>query len=71
MDTKQQTYKTPNTKQRKNETVKLQIGEEQNDDHYKTANTTKEAFVKNGALAIWDMDNFLLGQLAVFLEVKV
>ena len=51
--TKHRTYKTPNTKQRNNTTAKLQNGEKQNDDHYKTANTTKErTFVKNGELTI-------------------
>ena len=71
MDTKQQTYKTPNTKQRKNAIAKLKNSEKQNDDHYKTTKTTKETFVKNGALTIWDVDKFLLGQVAVFLKVKV
>ena len=42
--TKQQTYKTANTKQQYNKTVKLQ-----NSDHNKTGNITKEqTFVKNG-----------------------
>ena len=54
VDTKQRTYKTPNTKQRNNKTAKLQNSEKQNDDHYKTANTTKEpTFVKNGELTIY------------------
>ena len=70
--TKQRTYKTANTKQRNNKTAKLQNSEEQNSDHNKTANVTKErTFVKNGELTIQNMDNFLLGQFAVFLEVKM
>ena len=47
----QQNSQLKNTKQRNNKTVKLLNSEKQNDDHYKTANTTKErTFVKNGEL---------------------
>ena len=60
------------TKQRNNKTAKLQNSEEQNSDHNKSANVTKErTFVKNGELTIQNMDNFLLGKFAVFLEVKM
>ena len=47
-------------------TANLQNIEKQNDDRYKTANTTNErTFVKNGELTIQN------NQLAVFLEVKM
>ena len=59
------------TKQRNNKTAKLQNSEEQNSDHNKTANVTKErTFVKNGELTIQNMDNFLLRSIRCFSRSK-
>ena len=63
---------TANDKTAKQENSEITNSGKQNDDHYKTANTTKErTFVKNGELTIQNMYNFLLGPFVVFLEVKM
>ena len=44
---------------------------QQNSKITKQRNTKQRTFVKNGEFTIQNMDNFLLGQLAFFLEVKM